>query len=164
LDLALTMRGDYAVRAAVSLGNAFKSGGFRKIREVAAEMDLPARYTPQILNLLAKAGIAEARAGQQGGYRLLRPPNQISLLEIVEAAEGPLRPDRCTFSGGPCHWDDMCPLHPIWEEARRGLTDVLTRTTLESVLNVDAALEAKTYPVATDSHRSPRRANTRTPN
>ena len=64
MDLALTMRGDYAVRAAVSLGKAFKSGGFRKIRQVAAEMDLPARYTPQILNLQLEPAAVELEQPQ----------------------------------------------------------------------------------------------------
>src|SRR5690348_8931729 len=102
LDLTLTKRGDYTVRAALALGKAFSTGSLRKIREVAPEMNLPLKYTPQILNLLCKAGIAEARAGQQGGYRLTRSPEEISMLEIVEAAEGPFRAERCTLRGGPC--------------------------------------------------------------
>ena len=91
MDLTLTKRGDYAVRAAICLARAYRTGGYRKIREVARDMDLPLPYTPQILNLLAKAGIAEARAGQQGGYRLRVAPEQVTLLDVVQAAEGPLR-------------------------------------------------------------------------
>lgn len=153
MDLTLTKTGDYAVRAAIALSKAFPGGGYRKIREVAAEMDLPLRYTPQILNLLAKAGLAEARAGQQGGYRLRRPPEQVTLLEIIEAAEGPLRSERCTLRGGPCRWDDVCPLHATWEEARRRLTEVLDGTTLAAVVEADGRLEAGRYPVPSDSHR-----------
>jgi Rrf2 family protein len=153
VDLTLTKRGDYAVRAAISLGKAFDSGRFRKIREVADEMALPAKYTPQILNLLSKAGIAEARAGQQGGYRLVRSPDEISLLQIVEAAEGPLRPERCTISGGPCHWDQMCALHPIWEAASSALVDVLAKTTLTRVVAVEESLAAGTYAIPEEAHR-----------
>ena len=51
-------------------------------------MALPASYTPQVLRLLADAGLAEARAGRDGGYRLTRPPGEIPLLAVVEAAEG----------------------------------------------------------------------------
>ena len=155
VDLTLNKRGDYAVRAAISLGKAFGASRYRKIREVAEEMDLPARYTPQILNLLLKAGIAEARAGQQGGYRLVRSPDEISLLEIVEAAEGPLRPERCTLSGGPCHWESMCALHPIWDRASTALVDVLRGTTLASVVAIESSLEAGTYAVPPATHRQP---------
>ena len=153
MDLALTKRGDYTVRAAISLAKAFPSGGYRKIREVAAEMDLPLRYTPQILNLLLKAGIAEARAGQQGGYRLRRSPEEITLLDVVEAAEGPLRSERCTLRGGPCHWDDVCPLHFIWEEGRRALSGVLEEKSLASVVAVNSSLEAGIIAAPGDSHR-----------
>ena len=153
MDLTLTRRGDYVVRAAIALARAFPQGGYRKIREVAAEMHLPRTYTPQILNLLAQAGLAEARAGQQGGYRLLRDPATISLVEVVEAAEGPLRPDRCTLRDGPCRWEAMCPLHPAWERAVVALRGSLQATSLASVSLVDAALEAGGYPIPAQSHR-----------
>jgi Rrf2 family transcriptional regulator, iron-sulfur cluster assembly transcription factor len=158
LDLTLTKRGDYTVRAAISLAKAYPSGGYRKIREVAEEMDLPLRYTPQILNLLSKAGIAEARAGQQGGYRLRRAPEDVTLLDVVEAAEGPLRSERCTLRGGPCHWEDVCPLHVIWEESHRSLSRVLESKSLASVLAIDASLEAGEVVAPEDSHRSRARA------
>lgn len=156
MDLTLTRRGDYVVRAAIALARAFPQGGYRKIREVAEEMRLPRAYTPQILNLLAQAGMAEARAGQQGGYRLRRDPATISLLEVVEAAEGPLRPERCTLRDGPCRWEDMCPLHPAWERAVDSLRGTLQATTLASVSLVDAALAAGRYPVPPQSHRKKR--------
>lgn len=146
MDLALTKRGDYVVRAALSLGRAAASGEYRKVREVAEEMSLPLRYTPQILNLLVKAGIAEARAGRKGGYRLLKAPDEVSLLEIVEAGEGSLRPTRCTLRGGPCHWEGMCAVHPAWEEARNALTDALARRSLASVLEVDRELLSSAPP------------------
>jgi Rrf2 family transcriptional regulator, iron-sulfur cluster assembly transcription factor len=153
VDLTLTRRGDYAVRAALALAKAYPAGGYRKIREVADEMALPLQYTPQILNLLAKAELAEARAGQRGGYRLRRPPEEVTLLEVVEAAEGPLRLERCTLRGGPCHWEDVCPLHTTWEEGRRALLQVFQGQNLASLVALDASLEAAEIPVPEDSHR-----------
>jgi Rrf2 family transcriptional regulator, iron-sulfur cluster assembly transcription factor len=117
MDLALTRRGDYAVRAALCLARRH-DGGYVKIREVAATMALPASYTPQVLRLLAEGGLAEARAGRDGGYRLTRPPGQVALLEVVEAAEGGFRLERCILRGGPCHWEQACAVHaacwPPW--------------------------------------------------
>jgi Rrf2 family protein len=153
MNLSLTRRGDYAVRAALALAREFEQPGYTKIREVVERMGLPARYTPQILGLLGRAGLAEARAGRDGGYRLTRPPSEISLLDVVEAAEGPLRTERCTLSGGPCHWDDMCALHPAWEEATRALRDSLGQTTLANVLEVDTGLEHGKLVPAADAHR-----------
>jgi len=113
----LTRRGDYAVRAALCLARRGGDGGYVKIREVAAAMALPASYTPQVLRLLAEAGLAEARAGRDGGYRLARPSDQVALLEVVEAAEGAFRLERCILRGGPCHWEQACAVHAAWSAA-----------------------------------------------
>jgi Rrf2 family protein len=153
VDLTLTKRADYVVRAAIALARASSRGEFRKTREVSEEMGLPLRYTPQIMNLLVRAGLAEARAGQRGGYRLLRPPERISLLELVETGEGPLRPDRCTLRGGPCRWQDFCPLHSTWEEAGHEFAQILESRSLASIAAVDSLLESGGIPAPADSHR-----------
>jgi Rrf2 family protein len=82
-------------------------------------MALPAGYTPRVLKMLAEAGLTEARAGRQGGYRLTAAPETISLLAVVEAAEGSLTLDRCILRAGPCHWDDACAVHTAWATANR---------------------------------------------
>ncbi len=153
MDLTLTRRGDYVVRAALSLARAWPLGEARKIREVSSEMDLPRTYTPQILAMLAKAGLADAKAGRNGGYRLLRSPETITLLEVVEAGEGPLAPERCTLRGGPCHWDDVCALHPAWGDATQALRGALGTVTLASVANVDEQLERGAFKLPIDAHR-----------
>jgi Rrf2 family protein len=142
MDLALTRRGDYAVRAALCLARQ-DGEGYVKIREVAAAMALPASYTPQVLRLLAEAGLAEARAGRDGGYRLTRSPDEIALLEVVEAAEGAFRLERCILRGGPCHWEQACAVHAAWSAAVQATRDSLARTTLADLVAADAKLEAE---------------------
>ena len=139
MDLGLSKTGDYAVRAAISLARNYGTG-YRKIRQVAEDMALPERYTPQILTMLARAGLAEARAGREGGYRLSRAPAAITLLAVVEAAEGPLETSRCTLRGGPCQWDNVCPVHHAWVAAGRALRDSLNATSLADVAREDASL------------------------
>ena len=147
VDLTLTSRGDYVVRAAISLASAWDgSGAYRKIRKIAEEMALPPSYTPQLLGILAKAGLAEARAGRAGGYRLTRPPKDISVLEVIEAAEGSLVSRRCAIRGGPCRWDDVCALHPTVVRAADAIRSTLARTTLAEVATVDRSLGASPRP------------------
>ena len=155
MDLTLTHRGDYVVRAAIALARASANGKYRKIREVAREMEIPATYTPQILGLLSRAGLAEARAGRGGGYRLTRDPEDIMLVEVVEAGEGRLRPDRCTLRGGPCRWEQMCALHPAWSAATNAFLESLRGITLASVTGVDAALAKGNFQIPANSHRMP---------
>lgn len=142
MDLQLTWRGDYAVRAAIALARNWPLGSYRKIREVASEMAIPFRYTPEILSILQRAGLAEARAGRTGGYRLTRPPADISLLEVIEASEGRLASERCVLRGGPCHWQGTaCAIHPIIEAAGRALTTSLAGYSLADAVAIDLRLE-----------------------
>jgi Rrf2 family protein len=153
LDLTLSHRGDYVVRAAIALARASTNGKYRKIRDVSREMEIPPAYTPQILGLLAHAGLAMARAGRGGGYRLSRDPADITLGEVVQAGEGRLRPDHCTLRGGPCRWGEMCALHLAWSSATNAFLNTLGSISLASVMNVDVALEKGTFPIAVDSHK-----------
>jgi Rrf2 family protein len=151
VDLTLTKRGDYVVRAAISLATAWDgAGAYRKIRQIAEEMELPRSYTPQLLGILARAGLAEAKAGREGGYRLTRPPGDISVLEVIEAAEGSLASRRCAIRGGPCRWDDVCALHPTVVKAAEAIRSTLARTSLAEVAETDRGLAA--------ADRAPRRA------
>jgi Rrf2 family protein len=144
LDLQLTRRGDYAVRAALSLARTADSGTYRKLREIAAEMDIPARYTHEVVSLLVKAGLAEALAGKQGGYRLVKPPSEITLLEVVEAGDGAMRLDRCALNGGPCHWQlTICAVHPMLEDGVKAMTASLRSRALAEVVELDMKLESQ---------------------
>ena len=138
MDLQLTRRGDYAVRAAIGLAKGGGAGEFRKLREVAEEMGIPLNYTQEILTLLMRAGLAEARAGKGGGYRLLKRADDITLLEIVEAAEGPLRLERCTLSGGPCRREEtVCAVHASWEQANEAFASALRARRLAKIVDLD---------------------------
>ena len=154
MDLTLSRRGDYVVRAALALALAWDGANpNRKLRQLVAEMDLPPTYAAQIMGRLVQASLATARAGRSGGYRLSRDPASITLLAVVEAAEGPLRPARCSLSGGPCHWKDVCALHPSWGRATTALRAALAATTLQMLAQDDRAIAAGRLPVPADSHR-----------
>ncbi|GIU98809.1 MAG: hypothetical protein KatS3mg014_0425 [Actinomycetota bacterium] len=143
MDLTLSHRGDYVMRAAIYLAQRWDgAGSYCKIREVAEAMDLPPSYTPQLLGLLQKAGLAEARAGRAGGYRLSRDPATIPVLEVIEAAEGRLSSKRCPLRGGPCHWEDVCALHPTWVAVSEAIRSTLARVSLAEVAAVDRRLAA----------------------
>jgi len=144
MDLTLSSRGDYAVRAAIALAGAWDSGAYRKAREISDEMALPRSYVPELVGLLADAGLAASRAGPTGGYRLARDPAEISLLEVIEAAEGPLISRNCPIRGGPCRWENVCALHPTWEAASEAVRATLGATTLADVASVDRDLGRRT--------------------
>lgn len=153
MNLTLSKRGDYVVRSAICLAQAFESGEPKKLREIVSEMEIPPTFSSQILGDLVRAKLAVSSFGRDGGFRLARAPHEITVLDVVEAGEGSLVADRCALGEGPCHWDSVCPLHESWSEATASLRSVLAATTLATLAQRDQAIKSQTYPVPSDSHR-----------
>ena len=137
--MTLSKTADYAVRAALALAET-PPDRYMTIAQVDAQMALPRTFTPQVLGLLAHAGIAESKPGRGGGYRLARTPRQITMLDVVEAAEGSLINVRCTMRGGPCRWEDRCAVHDTLVKAAEALRRSLARTSLAEIARADLAL------------------------
>ncbi len=150
--MTLSKRGSYAAAAAICLARAYPSGQPKKLREISAEMDIPRTFAAQILGDLVHAGIAVSAFGRDGGHRLARPPAQVSVAEVIEAAEGPLSSERCALGDGPCRWQDVCPLHETMARATASLRQVLASTSLEVLAERDAAIALGTYPIPADAH------------
>lgn len=153
VNLGLSKRGDYVVRSAICLAGCYESGVPKKLRQVSSEMGVPRTYVSQILGDLVRAGLAQSFFGTQGGYSLARPPSEVSLLQIVEAAEGPLAPETCVLGDAPCRWESVCPLHETWGTAAAALRSVLATTNLADLVERDRAIQAGTYLVSGDGHR-----------
>jgi Rrf2 family protein len=132
--LELTHRGSYAIRAVLALARA-ADDEVVPARRIAREMDIPVRFLPQVLGDLNRAGIVEARLGRAGGYRLSRPPSQISLLDILEAAEGDARRQTCVLSGRPCgQCIDPCEVHEMFYDAQQAILERLAETSVDEVV------------------------------
>lgn len=153
MNLALSKRGDYVLRSAIYLARSYESGTPKKLRQVSAEMGVPRTFVSQILGDLARAGLAVSFFGTHGGYCLTRPPAEVSLLEVVESAEGALAPETCVLGDGPCRWESVCPLHETWGTAAAALRTVLAATSLADLVERDLEIEAGTYAVSGDAHR-----------
>lgn len=132
--MELTHRGSYAIRAVLALARA-DGEEVLPARRIAREMDIPVRFLPQVLGDLNRAGIVEARLGRAGGYRLSRPPARISLLDVLEAAEGDVRRQTCVLSGNPCGLGvDPCDVHDMFFEAQEAILDRLAQTSVHDVV------------------------------
>jgi Rrf2 family protein len=153
MKLKLSKRGDYVVRSAICLAQSFGAESPKKLRQVSVEMGVPRTFVSQIMGDLVQAGIATSFFGANGGYRLSRPPEQITLLEVVEAGEGRLESDTCVLGDEPCHWESVCPLHETWAAASAALRAELASTTLATLVERDQAIVAGTYHVV--GHRAP---------
>lgn len=129
MRLELTRRGDYAIRAVIALGRA-EPGAVIPAPRMAAITGIPRRFVAQVMAEVVRAGIAEAKVGRMGGYRLARDPGSISLLEVVEAVEGDPRRRVCVLRSAPCLWDGPCDVHAVFAAAQDALLAELGRATI----------------------------------
>ena len=155
MKLVPTHRTDYGLRALIHLA---RQGRRVKAVEIASAMGIPPTFLYQILQDLQRARLVTSQPGRSGGYALAIPAEEVTILQIVEALEGPVTEGECALRGGPCYWEDVCPLHRVWSGARQALADQLASATLAHVAEEDRALAEGTLPVPPDSHRRPRRA------
>ncbi len=131
--LELTHRGSYAIRAVLALARA-DSDEVVPARRIAKDMDIPVRFLPQVLGDLGRAGIVEARLGRAGGYRLSRLASEVSLLDVIEAAEGDARRQTCVLTGKPCGQDDQhCDVHDVLRDAQDAILARLAGTSVADV-------------------------------
>ncbi len=154
MQLSLKRKGDYAVRAMISVGR-HHGTGLRQARQISTEMHIPYKTLTLILAGLVAEGLLKATHGPNGGYRLARQPSDISLLDIVEAAEGPATFDHCVLRDGPCDWKETCPVHDTWARTQEALTRELASTSLADIAAIDAAIQAGSYRPAAPPHTQP---------
>ena len=151
MQLSLKRKGDYAVRAMISVGRHYGSG-LRQARQISTEMHIPYKTLTLILAGLVTEGLLIAAHGPNGGYRLARHPGDISLLDIVEAAEGPATFDHCVLRDGPCDWNETCPVHDTWARTQNALIQELAGTSLADITAIDALIESGSYRPAAPPH------------
>lgn len=130
--LELTKAGDYAVRAMIALAHADRAT-WMSAADIASRMQIPARFLPQVMADLARAGLVESREGRRGGYHLSRQAGSISILQVVEAVGGDGRRRSCVLRAALCGLDGHCIAHPAFAGAQDAFIDRLAATTLASL-------------------------------
>ncbi|MEZ5355714.1 MAG: Rrf2 family transcriptional regulator [Bryobacteraceae bacterium] len=130
---------EYAIRAFVHLA-AVPEGKFAMARQIAAQSDIPAHFLAKILQQLARHGYLKSSKGPSGGFSLIRPPETISLLDIVDAVDGIAGYKRCLGGMTECNDEAACGLHDSWKLMRSSILEYLERT---SIADVAASLEQK---------------------
>jgi Rrf2 family protein len=124
---------DYAIRAVLELAAAADAKPVKGER-IATAQAIPLRFLENILMQLRHAGLVDSRRGAEGGYRLARPADEITLADVIRAIDGPLAgvqgvwPETLTFSG------TAEPMKDVWIAVRASLRSVLEHVTLADVV------------------------------
>lgn len=128
----LTRSSEYAVRALSLIADRGEDSCLHS-REIAAELNLPPEFLTKILRRLTETELVSSQRGRSGGFRLNRPPQEISLLAIVTPFEPTDNGFECLLGQANCTDHEACPLHDSWIAIRASLRDLLERTTLADV-------------------------------
>jgi Rrf2 family protein len=131
--MEISRRTDYGVRVILDLAS-LQDGVRASTQEIAERQSIPAPFLAKIVSQLSTSGLVETYRGAGGGVVLARPPSEINLLDVIEALDGPVRLNRCATEPDSCPHNEQCPVHDIWVEAQRDLTQLLTSVTFDSLV------------------------------
>ena len=133
--MQITRQADYATRAVLCLARNGK-GERMSTSRVAREQKIPPAFLAKIISQLSVAGVLHTSRGAHGGITLAREPEQITLLEVIEAIDGPIQLNMCVEQAGTCMFEKNCPLQPVWCNAQFELVTRLRNTNFRQLASI----------------------------
>jgi Rrf2 family protein len=131
--MQITRQADYAVRAVLHLARAGNTER-AATSSIAKEQKIPPSFLAKIISQLSIAGLLHTSRGARGGVTLAREPKDITLLEVVEAIDGPIQLNECVSDNGACTFEEECPIRPVWCDAQDELVKRLKGTSFADML------------------------------
>ena len=130
--MIISTRGRYALRVMLDLA-AQASEGYIPLKEIAQRQDISEKYLENVIKVLVENHLLTGLRGKGGGYRLTRSPDQYTLGQILQLAEGSLAPVACIEENAEeCYRKEHCPTLPVWQKL-----DTLIRQFLDSITLAD---------------------------
>ena len=125
--MQITRQADYAIQAVWYIS---KLGINQRAatRQIAQDQHIPASFLAKIISQLSIAGLLQTSRGARGGVMLARNADEISLLEVVEAIDGPIMLNECVHDEDACNFGPVCPLRTVWCNAQDDLVARLKST------------------------------------
>ena len=131
--MLITRATEYAIRAILYLAKQPPEEIVLK-KDICKTQGITPAFLTKILQPLIKAGIVGSQRGVGGGFFLTKKPDEVSLLDIVQAQEGPLLLNTCLEKPGTCERDVFCPVHGAWNKVRSDLSDTLSGYTFAELI------------------------------
>ncbi|NCP87513.1 MAG: Rrf2 family transcriptional regulator [Anaerolineae bacterium CG_4_9_14_3_um_filter_57_17] len=121
--MQITRQADYAIRAVLYITQ-LGANQRAATSQIAQEQHIPPSFLAKIISQLSIAGLLQTSRGARGGVTLAKPPEEITLLDVVESIDGPITLNECVNDKDACGFGDECPLRSIWCNAQE---DLVTR-------------------------------------
>lgn len=132
--MKLSTRGRYGLKAMFQLSMHYGEGP-TSLKTIADEQNLSENYLEQLFSTLRKEGLLSSVRGAQGGYMLSKPPQDITVGNILRALEGDLAPSSCIIEDDPtCENEDHCVTKLVWLKIRDSIDEVVDSITLKDMI------------------------------
>jgi Rrf2 family protein len=125
--MQITRQADYALRAMLYLAQ-LEPNKRAATSQIAEDQHIPPSFLAKIISQLSIAGLIHTSRGARGGVSLARTAEEVSVLEVVEAIDGPISLNECTEDPSACSFGEDCPLRPLWCDTQSELIKRLRKT------------------------------------
>ncbi len=124
--MQISHKTDYSLKIILHLSNIYPDET-AQIKRIAESQDIPKKFLEQILLLLKKGGFVLSKQGPKGGYFLAKPPEEISVGDVVRFVEGPIHPISCIAPGmdESCNFATVCVFRDIWVDVEQAISEVI---------------------------------------
>ncbi len=133
MQVELSRRADYAVRAMIAIASA--GGAWLSADAIAGPMRIPGAFLAKVMADLAHAGLVTSRTGRHGGYVLARSGTAITFLQVINAVDRQPRLRRCVLRGAPCDRSRQCAVHPAIAEGQAAFEGRLGAASLATLVD-----------------------------
>ena len=140
--MKLSTRAKYGIHAMLHLAM-YQGMGPQPIKVIAEVQNVPEQYLEQLIAVLRREGLVTSVRGAQGGYNLAKPPEEITMAELVRALEGPISLSDCLSDEEYCEKACVCPTKRLWERLSQSIDDVLSGVTLADMQADHMRLQAE---------------------
>jgi len=131
--LKLSTRSRYGTRMMADIAKHYDEGPVQ-IGSIAQRQDVSVKYLEQLIIPLKKSGFIKSVRGSKGGHMLSRPPDEITVGEIVRVLEGGIDLTGCIQEAGSCERSSSCLVRKVWEEASKAMYETLYSKYLTDII------------------------------
>jgi Rrf2 family protein len=146
--MLVPMKVDYGVRTLVYLAQQDDSQ-FTSTSDIASNQHIPEPYLLRICSELQKSGLIESRRGPQGGHKLAKPPEDISVSDVVNSVDYSLAPVDCVEEPEGCRLSGACSQRELWSDVEMMLLEHLSKVRISELRNQQLSMAAAS-PVQTN--------------
>ena len=133
--MQITRQADYAIRAIYYLSG-LEPGQRASTSKIAKEQNIPPSFLAKIISQLSVAGLLHTSRGARGGVSLARDPKEVTMLDVIEAIDGPILLNECVNDAHGCNFDKECPMRSMWVEIQKDLVTRLGGSTFSDFVEM----------------------------